>query len=130
METLRTPVEIPQAERDSAIDVVREALRERGAANQDWSKVPLIRAAVTRMFLADEGNLWVQVASPDSVHVYDVYERDGHYTGTVVSRLRLYRWVNPVVRGNHVWAVVTDELDVPYVVRARMVNAGLQTREE
>lgn len=93
----------------------------RGAANQDWSKIPQVRPAVVSMFLADEGRLWVETSSADALRRYDVYERNGRYAGTVATSLNIYRWVKPVVRGDRFWGIVTDKLDVPYVVRARIV---------
>ena len=123
METLRVPVPISPAERDSVIEGVRLQLQERGDARQDWSKVPETRAAVTYMFLTEEGRLWVQTASPDTLNSYDVYERSGTYVGTVQSRLTPVQWIPPIVRGGLFWAVVVDEFDVPYVVRARIIPA-------
>jgi hypothetical protein len=127
---LKPPVPIPQAERDSVINVVREQLQERGGARQDWSKVPETRAAVTGMFLAEEGRLWVQTGSPGTLRTYDVYERSGVYVGPAVADLNTVGWLPPVVRGNHFWAVVTGEFDVPYVVRARIVDAYPSTGAE
>lgn len=121
LETRRSPVAIPQSERDSAISVVREYLLERGGANQDWTKVPTVRPAVTTMFVSEEGDLWVQQGTGDSSLRYDVYHRDGTYLTTVETSLRVWPWVRPVVRGRDFWAVVTDELDVPFVVRARLL---------
>ena len=47
---------------------------------------------------------------------------DGSYLGTVTAgSLNVYRWLPPVVVGDTFLAVVSDELDVPYVVRARIV---------
>lgn len=123
LETPRSPVAVTQAERDSVIGALREELRKRGAANQDWSKIPQVKPAVTSMFLADEGRLWVQTSSSDTMRSYDVYERDGRYAGTVATSLKILPWFSPVVRGNQFWAVITDELDVPYVIRARIVRA-------
>lgn len=121
LETRRDPVPVTAAERDSAIDGVREHLRERGVGvRQDWSKIPENKPGVVSMFLADGGRLWVRTSSPDSLITYDVYERDGRWTGTAVTSLDVWRWVSPIVRGDRFWAVVTDELDVPYVVRARI----------
>lgn len=123
LEALRPPVPIPQAERDSVINGVREGLQRLGGPRQDWSKVPEVRAAVTSIFLADEGQLWVETGSPDPIHAYDVFERSGVYVGTVETSLNILRWLPPVVRGSTFWAVVTDEFDVPYVVRAKIVEA-------
>jgi len=119
LESLRPAVVIPAAERDSAIAVIRDRLRERGAANQDWSKVPTIRPAVITMFVSEVGDLWVLTELEDS-QVFDVYGRAGRHRRTVLNSLKLYRWIRPVVRGDELWAVVTDDFDVQYVVRARI----------
>ncbi|NIQ58553.1 MAG: hypothetical protein GWN71_35905, partial [Gammaproteobacteria bacterium] len=84
---------VPDAVRDSAIDAIRSMLLEQGAgaADQDWSKVPRVRPAVEDMFVADDGRLWVRTPSADGRVTYDVYERNGHYVGTAVTRLPVYR---------------------------------------
>lgn len=121
LETRREPVPVTAAERDSAIDRVSGMLRERGiGVRQDWSKIPENKPAIVSMFLADGGRLWVRTSSPDSLVTYDVYERDGRWAGTAVTALKPWRWVDPIVRDDRFWAVVTDELDIPYVVRARI----------
>lgn len=98
-------------------------LLERGvSARQDWSKVPDYKPAVASMFVDDSGRLWVQTASPDSLIEYDVYGRDGGHMGTAVTPLNVWRYVGPIVREDRFWAVVTDELDVSYVVRARLTR--------
>jgi len=125
LETKRALVPIPAAVRDSTIEALREELRGRGAANQDWSKIPHVRPAVESMFVADDGQLWVQAASPDSLIRYDVYGRDGRHSRTVGTSLRVHNWVHPIVRGDLFWAIVTDELDVPHVVRARIRRVGV-----
>ncbi len=125
VETRRAPVPVTQAERDSVIDALRERLRERGAARQDWSKIPQVKPAVRTIFFADDGRVWVETNSPDAQRRYDVYEPDGRFAGAVATRLNVYRWVTPVVRGDRLWAIVTDELDVPHVVRARIAPIGV-----
>jgi len=121
IETRRPPVPIPESVRDSAIDRIRALLRDRGGdTDRDWSKVPSVRPAVTGLFVADDGRLWARVASPDTVVTFDVYERDGRYAGTAVTSLDPYAYVDPVVRDGKFWAIVTDEFDVQYLVRARL----------
>lgn len=124
IETLRPLVPVTTAERDSAIDRVRETLRENGVSDrQDWSKVPEHKPAVVSMFVDDSRRLWVRTTSPDSLTEYDLYDRDGHHAGTAVTTLDVWRYVAPIVREDRFWAVVTDELQVHYVVRGRMVTA-------
>jgi hypothetical protein len=50
--------------------------------------------------------------------VYDIFGRDGGFAETVRPPFRVDRFVPPVVRGDTIWAVVTDEVDVQYLVRA------------
>lgn len=121
IETTRPPVPVTQAERDSIIDRLTESLRERGAAGQDWSKIPQTKPAVTYMFLAENGDLWVQAATADTLRTYDVYAQNGSYTGTAVTTLKIYQFVSPVVRDGVMWAIVTDDFEVQHVVRARVV---------
>ncbi|MGQ0814113.1 MAG: hypothetical protein ACT4O1_06570, partial [Gemmatimonadota bacterium] len=73
---------------------LREELQKKGAANQDWGKVPQVKPAVTWLFLTDDGRLFVKANSPDAMHRYDIYERDARYAGTVATSLKILRWVN------------------------------------
>jgi hypothetical protein len=49
--------------------------------------------------------------------VWDVFEADGHYLGQVELP---FGFTLHVMRGEHVWGVLRDELDVQSVVRARI----------
>jgi hypothetical protein len=124
VESQRPSVPIPVAERDSLVAALREQLRQRGAADQDWSKVPRIRPAVMSMHLSDEGDLWVETPTASGTSLYDRYDRAGAYLGSVESRLKIISGIRPVVRGDHLWAVVSDEFDVQYIVRARVAPAA------
>lgn len=131
LELTRSAIPVSEAERDSAVNDIRDQLREVGGAeatNQDWSKIPDVMPAVTGMFVAESSRLWVEAAS-DSVRTYDVFERDGKYVGTVETALNIWPWVAPIVRGDRIWAIVTDEFDVPYVVRAR-ITSGAESGED
>lgn len=123
LETRREPVPVTATERDSVINAVREALLDRGGADQDWSKIPDVKPAIAGLFLAEDGRLWVRAETADTLITYDVYERDGRHAGTTVTSLRIYPYLAPIVRGDRFWAVVTDDLDVQYVVRARLRSA-------
>ena len=94
IETLRPPVPIPAAVRDSAIDAVRERLRERGGANQDWSRVPEAWPAVQQIFPTRESGVWVETASPDSLRRFDVYDGTGAYSGTKCLTFTKKLWPN------------------------------------
>ncbi len=127
VETRRPAVPVPEVERDSVIDAMRQMLSDMGVDRQfDWSRIPNVKAAVEAIFESVEGNLWVRTPSPDGGVLFDVYAADGTYLGTASWGLGLSfsDQVDPVVRGDLAWLVVTDELDVPYVVRARIAPAG------
>lgn len=88
--------------------------------------IPAIRPAVEDIFTSAEGNLWIRTASGGDGVLFDVYSGDGAHLGTASLGLglTLSTQATPVVRGDLIWLVVTDELDVPYVVRARIAPAG------
>lgn len=120
--TERPPLPVTAAERDSVMADVRAWLRERGVETEaDWSRIPDVKPAVQGLFTSAEGNLWVRTSSPAGGVAYDVLAPDGAYLGsTAPAPLETVFWLNPVVRGDSYWTVVFDELDVPYVVRARI----------
>jgi hypothetical protein len=94
-------------------------------ARMDASLVPAVRPAL-RMFLADDrGYLWVapQSADDSAAIAFDVFDPGGRYLGPVPAPVtsRQLR-PRPVVRGNFMFYVVTDELDVQYVVRGRIAG--------
>lgn len=115
-ESRRPAVPITAAERDSAI----AALREQGAPDLDWSKIPAEKPIVQSLFVDESGRVWVRVTTPDTLITYDVYLPDGRYDGTAVTSLNIPVWWEPLVRGDLFYTLVTDELDVQYVVRARI----------
>lgn len=119
----RRPDPVTSAERDSAMAELRARLAERipGPPSLDPSRVPATKPPLYGLSLDDRGRLWVRLTDPaiDST-VYDVFDRDGRHAETVRLPFRVDAFVPPVVRGETVWAVATDELDVQYVVRARL----------
>ena len=125
VETGRTPVPIDPAVRDSAIAAIQDRLREMNAdiGDQSWDKVPQRYPFVERMAADEAGNVWVETGSPDGT-VWDVFTPEGEHLRTVATDLPIQPWLAPVIRGDTLWAVVTDELDVPYVMRARVVPLG------
>ena len=126
IETRRPAVPVPEVERDSVIDALRQMLADAGASRQwDWSRIPHVRPAVEATFQSAEGNLWVRTPSADGGVLFDVYSGDGGYLGTASlgPGLSLSSQVDPVVRGDSAWLIVTDEFGVQYVVRARIAPA-------
>ena len=86
--------------------------------------LPAEKPIVQSLFVDESGRVWVRVTTPDTLTTYDVYLTDGRYDGTAVTLRNIPIWWKPLVRGDLLYTLVTDELDVPYVVRARIRRFG------
>lgn len=117
----RSPVSVTTTERDSAEALVRDRMPE--GAEFDLSRIPQVKPLVRDIFTTSEGNVWVQTRVPGFETAFDLLAADGGLLGTATWEARLGSRVEPVVRGNSLWAVVVDELGVQYVVRARLEPA-------
>jgi len=119
----RPPSPVTAAERDSAMDAVSTRLARQmpGAPKLDASKIGPYKPPLYSLSLDDRGRLWARItgAGADPT-VYDVFNRDGSHAETVSLPFAVDAWIPPTVRGDTVWAVATDALEVQYVVRARM----------
>ncbi|MGD2134612.1 MAG: hypothetical protein PVF27_00555, partial [Gemmatimonadales bacterium] len=56
----------------------------------------------------------------DDDRILDVFDREGRFLGTVTLPFAITRSPAPRVRDDTMWAVTEDNLEVPYVVRARI----------
>ena len=59
--------------------------------------------------------------------VFDVFEPEGTYLGRVRAPQGFLLYPRPVFRGDHVWAVVRDDLDVQYVKRFRISTTPMES---
>ena len=119
----RPPVPVTQAERDAAMDDVRSRLEERLSTPPalDPSTIPDTKPPVSGLSLDGLGRLWVRISAQDAdTTIYDVFAPDGTHAETVALPFRVDASIPPTVHGEDVWAVVRDESDVQYVVRARL----------
>jgi len=112
--------------------------------NWTWQgpSIPDTKPFFRSIAVAQDGRIWVQVSQPgvrqppDTMAtrepnapppidrwveplVYDVFETDGKWLARIAlpERFRMM-----YIRGDHVWGVQRDELDVNYVVRMRIVH--------
>ncbi|HUH13539.1 MAG TPA: hypothetical protein VMK65_10530 [Longimicrobiales bacterium] len=58
--------------------------------------------------------------------VFDVYEPDGTYLGAVRAPEGFSLYPTPIFRGDRVWGIVRDALDVQYVTRLRVDRGAAQ----
>jgi hypothetical protein len=94
-----------------------------------------------RIYSAEDGRIWVVVelegvegddpdydpTDPDSIedrwrsrHAFDLFQTDGTFVGRVAVPEELQLYPTPVFRGDYVWAVTRDDLDVQRIVRYRI----------
>ena len=125
-DTLRTitrafePIPVTAADRERAREDLAWFTDQGGQI--DLSRLPDTKAPVDRFFFDDQGHIWVQrVGSPEEEgRVYDVFDPEGRFLGTLTLPFPLDDTSIPVIRDGAMYAVSEDELEVPYVVRARI----------
>jgi hypothetical protein len=138
MERAVEPVPVTAGERAYREHQVTTSLR-RTDPNWRWSGpgIPATKAPFTQVLADDDGRVWVRVAAPGEVVpreerpeprpgqpryegpepwrepiLYDVFDADGRFLGTLLMPPR-FTWSG--ARGDRVWGVIRDELDVEYV---------------
>ncbi len=107
---------------DSAIAVRLEWFTRQGG-KVDRSKFPSVKPALDDFFLDDDGNIWVRRVTAEASlddRLFDIFDADGRFLGQVTLPFPLEESPMPIVRDGVIYAVTEDELEVPYVVRARI----------
>lgn len=122
LEARRPIVRVSSQERDSAIAALRKLAERVGASAPDYSRIPSSRPALQAMDLDASGRLWVRPTVAGRTTVFDVFDRSGRHVATVRAPFRVPTYWHPLIRDTALYALVTDSLDVPYVLRARIVR--------
>ncbi len=111
IELAREPDRLGSAERDSLAK----------ASGFDLSQIPVHRPLFDRLDVAPDGAVWVRTAPPRAA--WDVFDACGRYLGNVTAGAQPIREPFVVVAGGALFGVVTDELDLEYVVRMQLSRA-------
>ncbi|MGH7573797.1 MAG: hypothetical protein ACREM1_01525 [Longimicrobiales bacterium] len=90
----------------------------------DVSRIPELKPVFDDLILDDADYLWVRLVTHDDTVVFDIFDPEGRYLGAVDAPRELTA-ITPVIHGDRFYAVVTDSLDIPYVVRYRIVGRSL-----
>lgn len=116
------PIPVTGAEVESAIADLDWFTEQGGRI--DRSRIPTHKPAVSSLYVDDDGFVWIVpvAAAEDSGRLLDVFEPSGRYLGRVRLPFRLLTGPLPLFRHGMVYGVTSDEFDVPYVVRARVVR--------
>ncbi len=138
------PLPVAAAEHDEQERIITMSMR-RLDPGWRWNgpSIPENKPPFKTFFVAEDGRIWAQISQPayqievddyrdepgGPGHVqvptaswieptaFDVFEPDGRYLGMVRAPEGFTMNPTPVARGDTVWAVVRDEMEVPYIVR-------------
>lgn len=117
------PVPVTAAERDAVIARVKETFKDFPGVNLDFSRIPKVKPSLEALHVDDRGNLWVRRTSVDTTaSAFDVFNRNGSHIATADARFAPWRYASPTIRGDHFYAIVRDEDDVPFILRARIAR--------
>ena len=118
----RSSEPVTEAERDSAIAAIEARFAAwSGSLPTNPGDSPDTKPPVHYLSLDRQGRLWVRITGPNADStLYDVFGRDGRFAETVLLGERVDRRVPPVVDGELLWAVVLDDADVQYVLKAHL----------
>ncbi len=145
------PVPVSSGERDEQERRITENLR-RQYPGWRWNGPPIpdTKPPFRDVFAGEDGRIWVLLSQPGEPTmteaeareeearsgrpvmrfreppVFDVFEPDGTYLGPVRAPTDLTMSPEPVARGDTIWAVTRDALDVPAIVRFRIVPRDRQ----
>lgn len=139
------PIPVHPAEAEERRQRITDQFR-RQHGNWRWNgpDVPGTKPPFKEIFTSWEGNVWVVLSTPGIAAVteaeareeaartgrtplrfvepvaFDVFDPEGRYLGPVAVPRSFRTDPAPVIRGDQVWAVTRDELEVPRIVRFRL----------
>lgn len=113
-------VPVSSEDRDSALAKTKWFTEQGGKV--DASRIPSRKPAYEMLAVDDRDFLWVapMVARAEQRRRFDVFDAEGRYLGRVASPEALTLSGSTLIRGDRIYAVVLDEMDIPYVVRYRI----------
>jgi hypothetical protein len=116
------PVPVSAEERAEALEGMRWFTDQGGKV--DASRIPTEKPLAFSFFVDQEGFVWVArtESAEEDRQTFEVFDPEGQYLGEVVAPFRLQVSPAPIRIGDLLYGVVRDELDVPYLVRARLTR--------
>ncbi|NIR44655.1 MAG: hypothetical protein GWN99_10150 [Gemmatimonadetes bacterium] len=117
------PMRVTLAERQEAIERLNEFARRAGGPELDFSRIPGTKPVIEDLSVDDQGRLWVRLPAEESTDSYDVFSSDGRYLGSGRSDFDIPEHRRHQVQDGFLYAVLTDSMDVPYVIRAKISPA-------
>lgn len=140
-----TPVPVTPEEADvQRRRITQRFQRQYGSWRWNGPDIPEAKPPFKDLFVSSEGEVWVSLSTagipvmteaealeeeaatgrtPPRFRepvAFDVFSSDGRFLGPVTVPPTFRTEPEPVFRGNHVWAITRDEMDVPRIVRFRI----------
>ena len=124
VERAAAPVPVSPAERDEAEAGLKWFTDQGGRV--DAGRIPSRKPAFEQIIPDGAGGVWVRPALPagQAGAAFDVFDAEGRFGGRVRLPGGMDPYPAPVIRGDAIHGVARDSLDVPHVVRARIVRGG------
>jgi len=119
------PIPVTSEDVDSAVAGLKWFTSQGGKV--DRSRIPSTKPALSSVYVADDGYLWVQLTTRDRMdrgRLFDVLDPEGRYLDRVRLPFQLSEYPTPVFRNGMIYGVTRDELEVPFVVRGRVLRRG------
>ena len=115
-------------EREEAIEGLEWFTKQGGKF--DASRIPRTKPAFHNFFTDPDGYLWVMptTTAAEKGHRFDIFDPDGHYLGPIVADFSSSSY-SPLIIGDSFYTVTRDELEIPYLVRARIVGREVRASD-
>ena len=116
------PVPVTGEDRERALSGEFDSA-DRAQVRPDPGRIPDHEPALIDVLVDDRGDLWVVPLGEGEGSGFglDVFDAEGRYLGKVEAPMTGWRVVpRAVIRGDALYCVERDSLDVPYVVRLRI----------
>jgi hypothetical protein len=89
----------------------------------EMSRVPKVKPAIDRIVVDGDGRLWVMRSAANGTRELDVVDAAGRIVATMsLGRINTSVYTPFTVKGEHIFLVVLDEDDVPFVARLRITR--------
>lgn len=105
------PVPVTDQARAEALEAVPDGV------DLSPGRIPDVHPPVSGLEPSPDGGVWVRRQVATDREGFDVFDAEGRYLGEVVSEVPLDRFTLHAFLDDALYGVLTDELDVPYVVR-------------
>jgi streptogramin lyase len=120
IEVAHTAAMVTAADREAFITAARERSPEEERVARELSRaMPERKPALSQLVVDDVGRLWVRRYQEDADEParFDVFDRTGHYLGSIRLGIRISPHFSPRIRDGRLYTVAVDALDVPSVIR-------------